>query len=99
MRYHEFAAIAVRHVVRHAEFIQQPVARDAMPGFQCAARIINSRMNHAAVASARAHAQPGHLLNKKDIAPPPRNSARHGAPHNAAADDNDVREIHGKQNR
>ena len=99
MRDHKFAAIAVRHVVRHAEFIQQPVARNAVPGFQRAGRIINPRMNHAAVARARAHAQPWHLFDEKNIAPPPRNSARHGAPHNAAADDNDVRAIHGKQDR
>jgi hypothetical protein len=54
-------------------------------------------MNYAAVAGARAHAEFGHLLDEKNVAPPLRNGARHGASHDAAANNHDVCAIHGKQ--
>ena len=97
MSHHELAAIPVRHVVRGAEFVQHAVARHAQPRFQRAGRIVDARMDHAAVARARAHAQLGHLLDEKHVAPAPRNRARHGATHHAAADDDNVGAIHSEQ--
>jgi len=37
------------------------------------------------------------LLDEKHVVPTLRNRARHGAAHNAAADDENVCAIHGKQ--
>ena len=96
--HHKLAAIPVRHMVRGAEFVQHPVARHAQARFERAGRIVDARMDHAAVARARAHAELGHLLDEKHVAPAPRNRARHGATHHAPADDHNVGAIHGKQN-
>ena len=97
MRHHELAAIPVRHIVRGAEFVQHPVARDAQPRLQRARRIVDARMDYAAVARARSHAEPRHLLDKKYVAPALGNRASHCATHDAAANDHNVRAIHGTQ--
>ena len=97
LSHHKLAAIPVRHAVRGAEFVQHAVARHAQPRFQRARRIVNARMDNAAISRAGAHAELGRLLDKKHIAPALRNRARHGATHHAAADDDNVCAIHGKQ--
>src|ERR1700680_3118946 len=86
VRYHEFSAIPVRHVVRGAEIVQQPVARDAQPRLERAGRVIDAGMNHAAIARARSHPEFRHLLDEKNVAPALRPPARHSAATHTAAD-------------
>ncbi len=99
VRHDEFAAIPVRHVVRGAEFVHHPVPGDAQLRLQRTRRIVDARMNHAAISRARAHAEFRHLLDKKHIAPAPGNRARHRAAHHAAANDQNVCAIHGRQDK
>src|SRR5438309_1538241 len=77
--HHKLPAIPVRHAVRGAEFSQHPVARDAQLRLERARRVIDARMNHAAVARARSHSEFRHLLDEENVAPALRRRTRHGA--------------------
>ena len=52
----ELSAAAVRHAVRLAELVQHPRAFDAQSRLQRPGGIVDARMNHLTVVSARAHA-------------------------------------------
>ena len=86
--------LPVWNAVLHAEFVRQPVAFDAVPRLQRSFRIVNTRMNHPAVARARGHSNLRELLHQKHILPLLRNLASDGATDHAPADNQDVGLVH-----
>src|SRR5258708_65521 len=92
--HNEFSAVAERNVVLNAKFVRQPVAFDRVAGLQRILRIINSRMNDAAVARAGRHAELGKLLDEKTVLPGLGNGAGDSAADDATADDYEIGLFH-----
>jgi len=92
--HHNFPAIAVRHSVSRAELLQQPIPFHAKARLQKFGRVIDTRMNHAAIARAGGHAQPWRLLQQENVFDADRKLVRDGATHHTTANDDDVNSVH-----
>ena len=94
-----FPAIAVRDPVCRAEFFGQPIPFHTKSSFEEFRRIVDTRMNYAAVARTGGHAQPRRLLQQKHIFDPAGKLVCDGAAHHATANDDDINSIHWERTR
>jgi hypothetical protein len=88
---------AVRHVVPGAKFLAQAIAFDAVARFPGIPWIVNSGMDHPAIARARGHPKFWILLNKKNILPPARERFRDCATDNTASNNQNICLVHIRQ--
>ena len=93
-RHEQLAAPRVRDAVIATELIEQRSALDAQPGLQCAGRVVQARVNDAAVVRAGVEARPRMPLEDADRIPAPRHLACAGQAGHAGSDDSDVDLFH-----
>src|SRR5580658_6246959 len=92
--YDQFSGVAVRHAMCGAKFVGQNISADAMTGLQRSRRIIKSRVNHAAIARACAHADFWERFENEDVVPAGGKRASDCAADYTTADDYDVCLLH-----
>src|SRR5262249_35422326 len=92
--HHQLAAVAMRNTVFGAKFVEQAVAFDAVARLQRILRVVDTGVNHAAVAGAGGHAELGELLDEKDVLPASRNRVSDRAANHAAANDQNIGLVH-----
>ena len=97
--HNDFPAIGVRDAVSRAKFLGQPVPFHAKARLEKFGRIVDARMNDAAVAGTGGHAQSWRLLEQEDVFDTLGKFVRDGATHHTTADDHDVNSIHRKTAR
>ena len=83
-----------RNSVRRAELVRQLISAHAVPRLERAGRIVDSGMNHAAVARAREHADLRQRFKDEYVVPARRKRMRNRATHDSAADDDNVCPVH-----
>jgi hypothetical protein len=97
----ELAAALVRDATRNAVVEQPTGAIDAQLGLERSGRVVDARVDHAAVVRARFHARLRVLLEHADrrIRPALRDRQRRRQARDAGADDEDVDFFHSAQVR
>ena len=86
----ELSAAIMRDAVRLAKLVQHPRAFDAQSRLERAGGIVDARMNHLTVVSARAHAWARFTLENAYAVTALRYRAGCGEPDDAGADHRDV---------
>ena len=86
----ELAAADVRHVVRRAEVVQAIAPFDAQRGLERASRVVQTRVNHAAVARAGAVTEPRIALEQAHRRAAIRERARRRQSDHPTTNDRDV---------
>ncbi len=90
----DFPDIPVRHPMSRAEFVGKLVAAHAVPRLERSRLVVDSGVNHPAVARTSAHSKLWQCLEQKNVAPVFGERASNRAAHNASADDYDICLIH-----
>jgi hypothetical protein len=86
----ELSTSVVLDAVRLTKLVQHPRAFDAQPRLERAGGIVNARVNHLTVVSARAHAWAWFTLENADAVTALRYRAGCGKPDDTGADHRDV---------
>ncbi len=97
--HHQLAAAPVRHAVRNAEIVELRAPPHAQPRLQRTGRVIQTRVDHLAVARARTGADGVRALQHDGLQPAARQRASDRQPHHASTNHERIDSFHAHDSR